>query len=189
MKKSIIIIATIMCCCACASEYSAKNYPKYRGIDYNKYERQTPTKYAEVEDISPLVEEVQEEDLSKNTKYEEVPEITEEEIIESSNQAYGEAVVVMSSKKFNLGKNATSGDMQVFQTALDNSYNEVLKSYRTQGFTYAIAPAGTVNPLSTIDVSCVLSESFANSKGKKVCDTFFDNIPDELTKARAKVNK
>ena len=179
MKRLTLLMLAISLCVACAEFDTPTRYKKYSGIDYASYE--LPRAYADVNaDSMEAKDSVEEENTF------EVEEITEEEIIESSNQAYGEAVVVMSSKKIPLSKNATGEDLATFQTALDNSYNIILKSYRTQGFTYTLAPAGTVNPLSVINVQCLLSENFANTSGKKVCDAFFAQIPIEYENEKLK---
>ena len=111
-------------------------------------------------------------------------EITEEDVVESVNSSYGEAVVVMASKKISLGKDAGYKEMEMFQTALDSAYGTAFSHYRADGFTYAMSPAGTVNPLSVMDVQCILSESFATAKGKAVCDYFFSRIPVEYAKEK-----
>lgn len=176
MKRLTLLISVVVLFCACAEFDSPRKYKEYTGIDYSAYE--LPQSYTEfnVDDGEEVVPE--------NIDTSEVVEITEEEIIESSNQAYGEAVVVMSSKKIPLSKNATGSDLMTFQTALDNSYHAILKTHRTQGFTYTLAPAGTVNPLSVINVQCLLSENFANTSGKRVCDAFFARIPVEYEKLK-----
>lgn len=176
MKKLTLLILPIIILAAC-SLHSPRRYKSYSGIDYNAYENTTSS----VEIQEPVEENAQD---SFDTSA--VEEITEEEIIESSSQAYGEAVVVMSSKKISLGKKATSEDLDTFQAALDNSYNIILKSYRTEGFTYTLSPAGTVNPLSVINVQCLLSENFANTAGKRVCDAFFAQIPIEYENEKIK---
>lgn len=177
MKKLILLILPIIMLAAC-SQYSPKRYKEYSGINYNAYE----TTNTSVEIKEPKEEESNQENFDTSA----VEEITEEEIIESSSQAYGEAVVVMSSKKISLGKKATSEDLGTFQVALDNSYNMILKSHRTEGFTYTLSPAGTVNPLSVINVQCLLSENFANAAGKRVCDAFFAQIPIEYENEKLK---
>lgn len=184
MKYLTLFLLPIVLFAGC-SPYSPRRYKEYSGIDYNAYETKT---IVETEEIKP-----EEEISSENIDTSAVEEITEEEIIESSSQAYGEAVVVMSSKKISLGKKATSEDLAVFQIALDNSYNAILKTHRTEGFTYTLSPAGTVNPLSVINVQCLLSENFANTAGKKVCDAFFYQIPveyenEKLKKAQEQAN-
>lgn len=183
MKHLIILFLLFTVVAGCAEYDISKKYKQYSGINYRSYEE--PSNSTDLNFIVRVEEEepVEEEN---NLEIPEVEEITEEEIIESSNQAYGEAVVVMSSKKIPLGKNATGTDLAVFQTALDNSYNMILKSYRTQGFTYTLSPAGTVNPLSVINVQCLLSENFANTSGKKVCDAFFAQIPIEYENEKLK---
>ena len=175
--KYLILIALPLILIVSCSPYNPKRYKQYSGIDYGVYEQS----YSYTE-ISDLQDDTEQEDITPS----EVTEVTEEEIIESSNQAYGEAVVVMANKKFTLGKNATDQDLAIFQMSLDNSYNVILKSYRTEGFTYTLAPAGTVNPLSTINVQCLLSENFANAQGKKVCDAFFVQIPIEYENEKMK---
>ena len=176
MKYLVIIILPVILFVSC-SPYSPKRYKEYSGINYGVYE--TPLSSAEVLEKD---EDVAQENI--NTPV--IEEITEEEIIESSNQAYGEAVVVMSSKKIPLGKKATYEDLNTFQIALDNSYNIILRSYRTEGFTYTLAPAGTVNPLSVINIQCLLSDNFANTAGKRVCDAFFAQIPVEYENEKLK---
>lgn len=182
MKRLILLVLPFIL--AGCTEYNISHkYKEYSGINYHSYE--IPSTYTEL-DLS-VEEDITEEPIEENTiEIPEVIEITEEEIIESSNQAYGEAVVVMASKKIPLSKNATGEDLMTFQTALDKSYNAILKSYRTQGFTYTLAPAGTVNPLSVINVQCLLSENFANTSGKKVCDAFFAKIPIEYENEKLK---
>lgn len=178
MKRLIILILPIIILGAC-NPHSPRRYKEYSGINYGAYEEMRTSSEAEIEKVDEITPETIDVDTSN------VEEITEEEIIESSNQAYGEAVVVMASKKINLGKKATSEDMDTFQTALDKAYNIILRSYRTQGFTYTLAPAGTVNPLSVINIQCLLSENFANTSGKKVCDAFFAQIPIEYENEKA----
>lgn len=176
MKRVALLILPIIILGAC-NPHSPRRYKEYSGINYGFYDNKTSTE-VDVEST----EEIKPETIDSS----EIEEITEEEIIESSNQAYGEAVVVMSSKKINLGKKATATDMETFQTALDNAYNIILKSYRTQGFTYTLAPAGTVNPLSVMNIQCLLSENFANTSGKRVCDAFFAQIPIEYENEKLK---
>lgn len=177
MKRLIILLLPIIILGAC-SPHSPRRYKEYTGINYDAYEvTRTTTEVETMEEIKPETIDVDTSD---------VEEITEEDIIESSNQAYGEAVVVMANKKINLSKKATSEDLETFQLALDKAYNTILRKHRTQGFTYTLAPAGTVNPLSVMNVQCLLSENFANTSGKKVCDAFFTQIPIEYENEKLK---
>ena len=183
MKRLILLVLSLILFAGCTGYNISKKYKEYSGINYRSYEM--PSTYKDLDFKADEEEKIEEEPIEEQTlEVPEVIEITEEEIIESSNQAYGEAVVVMASKKIPLSKNATGEDLMTFQTALDKSYNAILKSYRTQGFTYTLAPAGTVNPLSVINVQCLLSENFANTSGKKVCDAFFAKIPVEYEKLK-----
>ena len=182
MKRLTLLVFTLILLVGCTDYTTSKRYKQYSGINYHSYE--APSTYTEL-NLETGYDTVEENTL----EIPEVIEITEEEIIESSNQAYGEAVVVMSSKKIPLSKNATGADLEDFQTALDKSYNAILKSYRTQGFTYTLSPAGTVNPLSVINVQCLLSENFANTSGKRVCDAFFAKIPVEYENIKLSNNQ
>ncbi len=176
MKRLTLLVFTLTLLAGCSDYTMSRRYKQYSGINYHSYE--APSTYTELNLEEGYTEE------EDTLEIPEVIEITEEEIIESSNQAYGEAVVVMASKKIPLSKNATGADLELFQTALDKSYNAILKNYRTQGFTYTLSPAGTVNPLSVINVQCLLSENFANTSGKRVCDAFFAKIPVEYENIR-----
>ena len=186
MKHLVILTLLVIVFAGCAEYDISRKYKQYSGINYSSYEM--PKTYTEVDLNADTIEVVEEEEPveEKTLQIPEIVEITEEEIIESSNQAYGEAVVVMSSKKIPLSKNATAADLATFQIALDKSYNIILKNYRTQGFTYTLSPAGTVNPLSVINVQCLLSENFANTSGKRVCDAFFAKIPVEYENEKLK---
>ena len=51
-----------------------------------------------------------------------------------------------------------------------------MRKYRPVGFTYAISSVGAVNPLSDIEVRCMLSERSANDVGQSTCTLFFSTI-------------
>lgn len=94
----------------------------------------------------------------------------------SAYDTYGDVVVPVAKKKFQLGAKATSKEMGVFQKALTRAYAQALRAYNPAGFTYSVSSVGAVNPLSDIEVSCMLAESSANSVGKKTCDKFFREL-------------
>ncbi len=179
MSKTILSILCATVLLGACTSYNQKNYKKYDGISYAEYERQRQEREKQYEYLD---EAISEEDI--NSPYDVAPEVVEEDVVESVNSSYGEAVVVMASKKISLGRDANYGDMEKFQRALDSAYGTVFSHYRADGFTYAMSPAGTVNPLSVIDVQCILSESFATAKGKAVCDYFFTQIPLEYAKEK-----
>lgn len=94
----------------------------------------------------------------------------------SAYDTYGDVVVPVAKKKFQLGAKATSKEMGVFQRALNRAYALALHEYNAAGFTYSVSSVGAVNPLSDIEVSCMLAESSANSVGQKTCNLFFKEL-------------
>lgn len=94
---------------------------------------------------------------------------------------YGDLAVEIASKKYPLGAKATSNDLSDFQKVLDKSYLSVFEDYSKVGFTYMLSPAGSVNPLSEINIKCMISERFSDDNGKEVCDKFFGNITNLYT--------
>ena len=98
------------------------------------------------------------------------------ELPSGSYSTYGDVAIPVASKKFRLGASATQKEMGYFQRALDQAYSRALRSYRPTGFTYSVSGVGSVNPLSDIEVSCMLSEDSANSVGQKTCKLFFQEI-------------
>lgn len=186
MKKIKLLfpLAAALCILGACDTYSERNYKKYSGISYEEYTGQNQKEPA-AQKTEPLREDISQSDIAAPQPAAEDVTV-EDEIIESSNSSYGEAAVVMASKKISLGKDASYQDMQTFQTALDEAYKAALQKYRAAGFTYAMSPVGTVNPLSLLDVQCLLSESYATAKGKEVCDFFFSEIPLRLEELKLK---
>lgn len=177
--NKIIFSLTILCVVfgACNS-YNPKRYKRYTGIRYEDY-----AENARKQELLDNNFEVEQNDIS-SPLFEQVEAMEDDSVVESTNSAYGEAVVVMATKKINLGKDATAKEMQFLQTGLEQSYNATLKSYRVPGFTYSLMPAGEINPLSMFEVKCVLSENYANATGKNACDFFFSQIAQEYVKAK-----
>jgi hypothetical protein len=173
---SMIVLCFVFGAC---NSYSPKNYKRYTGINYSDYEQNARKQ----EVLDGNLSEIEQNDIASPV-FEQVDAIDDDSVVESTNSAYGEAVVVMATKKINLGKDATSKEMQLLQTGLENAYNSALKEYRVPGFTYSLTPMGEINPLSLFEVKCVLSENYANSTGKSACDFFFSQIPQEYAKAK-----
>lgn len=161
------------------NSYNPKNYKKYTGIRYEDYAQNEKKK----ELLETNISEVEQNDISSPV-FEQVEAMDDDSIVESTNSAYGEAVVVMATKKINLGKDATAREMQLLQTGLEKSYASALSSYKVPGFTYSLTPAGAINPLSMFEVKCILSENYANASGKSACDFFFSQIAQEYAKAK-----
>ena len=184
MKKLLLSLFCSVLVLGACNTYGEKNYKKYRSVSYEQYEQQREREeQAQTGKIEQIVEtpvtapqaRLPQTEGSMEDLIAEEPQ--DNEVIESTNSTYGEAVVVMASKKVSLGENASYSDMQNFQTALEAAYNTARRTYNAAGFTYAISPAGAVNPLSEMDVQCLLSETLSNtSKGKAVCDLFFKQI-------------
>lgn len=184
------ILLTILCAAAVFSAcntYGEKNYKKYRPISYEQYEQE---RVREEQAQSHKIEAIEQEDISAQepqvpadpdaaTSMEDLTGEQGDDVVESVNSTYGEPVVVMATKQISLGENATYTDMQTFQKALDAAYSTARARYHATGFTYALSPAGAVNPLSEMEVQCILSESLSNATGKAVCDTFFREIVSE----------
>lgn len=196
MRVVISILCAVILLGACNTTYNQKNYKKYTGISYQEYEarrKQHRLQQEQQQQAAQPVEylyqrDIEEEDIDTSSEHDFSSQVyggADEDVIESVNSSYGEAVVVMGTKKISLGKDANSKDMQLFNKALDTAYKSVFSRYRADGFTYAMSPAGTVNPLSVMEVQCKLSENYATAKGKSICDYFFTQIPTEYAKEKA----
>lgn len=173
---SMVVFSVVFGAC---NSYNPKNYKKYTGIRYEDYEENARKK----ELLQTELSEVHQDDIAL-PQFEQVEAMEDDSIIESTNSAYGEAVVVMAAKKINLGRDASTKEMQLLQIGLENAYNTALKAYRVPGFTYSLTPAGDINPLSLFEVKCVLSENYANASGKEACDFFFSQIAQEYARAK-----
>jgi len=122
-----------------------------------------------------------------------LPEATEEEMpgededftseeIASAYDRYTDVTVVAAAKRIKLGGGATAKHMALFQQALDAGYKKALRTYRPTGFTYSVSSVGAVNPLSDIEVSCVLGERAASDVGQQTCSLFFNTVIQEYNK-------
>ncbi|MBR3899560.1 MAG: hypothetical protein IKJ44_04735 [Elusimicrobiaceae bacterium] len=191
MKKSVLFVilgSFILGACSSTNFTSRK---KLSGIDYSAYER--PVSFIPQEDKpadedfiahlpgpSVLDEMPQDTSLADGQNQPQEPlgedeDFTSEEI-EASYGRYADVTVVAAAKRVRLGNAANSKNMAIFQKALDEAYKKALRTYRPAGFTYSIASVGAVNPLSDIEVSCILGEQAANEIGKPTCDLFFQTI-------------
>ena len=157
MKKSVLFcLSLILFLGACSSvDYTARK--KFTGIDYSAYE-------------NPVI--LPTDTLAANEDF------TSEEIAASYGR-YTDVTVVAAAKRVKLGSAANSKNMALFQKALDAAYKKALRTYRPAGFTYSIASVGAVNPLSDIEVSCILSEQAANEIGQPTCNLFFQTIVEQ----------
>lgn len=182
MKKICFMIGVILCVAACATP---DNHTQLKGIDYSSYERPVirpsddytaslprPSIFDEYAHIPAAT-------ASANTEQDYTPaedeDFTSAEIA-SSYGRYTDVTVVAAAKRIKLGAGATSKHMALFQRALDAGYKKALRTYRPAGFTYSIASVGAVNPLSDIEVSCILEEHAANEVGQTTCNLFFATV-------------
>lgn len=178
---TFLVLAVGLAACAGTGDYCSKKTIR-QGLDYSMYtdyetSAQFPTgpldapsvldgSYSAPEDAFASNEETapsQEEDFTA-------------ELPSGSYSTYGDVAIPVASKKFRLGASATQKEMGYFQRALDQAYSRALRSYRPTGFTYSVSSVGAANPLSDIEVSCMLSEDSANSVGQKTCNLFFQEI-------------
>lgn len=189
MKKSVLVcLSLILFLGACSSvDYTARK--KFTGIDYSAYENPvilpTDTLAANEDFIGSLPDPsvlAEGNALAGENGQEVLPgedeDFTSEEIAASYGR-YTDVTVIAAAKRVKLGSAANSKNMALFQKALDAAYKKALRTYRPAGFTYSIASVGAVNPLSDIEVSCILSEQAANEIGQPTCNLFFQTIVEQ----------
>lgn len=169
-----LLLAVLICACSSTDYRSRKKVTQ--GIDYSRYPGNEI--YYEFTSVLPQDPSL----LSPEAAAEQPQEIVgEDEDFTSENIAstygnYGDVVVNVAAHKFKLGPSASRKEMSVFQQALDKAYAVALKKYKPVGFTYAMSSVGAVNPLSDIEVRCMLSERSANDVGQSTCNLFFKTI-------------
>lgn len=176
---TFLVLAVGLAACAGTGDYRSKKTIR-QGLDYGMYtDYETATQFPTGPLDAPSVLDgsyvAPEADLTQP----QVPSQEEDftaELPSGSYSTYGDVAIPVASKKFRLGASATQKEMGYFQRALDQAYSRALRSYRPTGFTYSVSGVGSVNPLSDIEVSCMLSEDSANSVGQKTCKLFFQEI-------------
>lgn len=176
MKKAV---AFCMLCALLTAACSSVDYTsnrKLKGIDYSAYENPSgfmgDNYYGEL----PAPSILDEYDFSQEEEtLDESQDFTSEEIAASYGR-YTDVTVIAAAKRVKLGASANSKNMALFQKALDAAYKQALRTYRPAGFTYSIASVGAVNPLSDIEVSCILGEQAANEVGQDTCNLFFNTL-------------
>ena len=184
MKKIYLFLSGVLLLAACATE----NRNQFTGIDYSAYERpdlragddftaRVPVPSILNEAPLPRVEKAQEEEETLS----EDEDFTSEEIA-SSYGRYTDVTVIAAAKRVKLGSAATAKHMALFQKALDTGYKKDLRTYRPSGFTYSISSVGAVNPLSDIEISCILGERAANAVGQQTCNLFFNTVVQEYNR-------
>ena len=185
MNKIFMVVlgALLVGACAEASHQATRN--KMTGIDYASYSR--PSTHPADDYTSHLPQPSMLEDrpfgVTSNPEQEAaIPSEDEDftsEGIASSYGRYTDVTVVAAVKRIKLGAQANSKHMALFQKALADGYKKALRTYRPSGFTYAISSVGAVNPLSDVEVNCVLGEQAANEIGQQTCHLFFQTVVEQ----------
>lgn len=176
---TFLVLAVGLAACAGTGDYRSKKTIR-QGLDYGMYtDYETATQFPTGPLDAPSVLDgsyvAPEADLTQSQAPSQEEDFTAE-LPSGSYSTYGDVAIPVASKKFRLGASATQKEMGYFQRALDQAYSRALRSYRPTGFTYSVSGVGSVNPLSDIEVSCMLSEDSANSVGQKTCKLFFQEI-------------
>lgn len=176
---TFLVLAVGLAACAGTGDYRSKKTIR-QGLDYGMYtDYETATQFPTGPLDAPSVLDgsyvAPEADLTQPQAPSQEEDFTAE-LPTGSYSTYGDVAIPVASKKFRLGASATQKEMSYFQRALDQAYSRALRSYRPTGFTYSVSGVGSVNPLSDIEVSCMLSEDSANSVGQKTCKLFFQEI-------------
>lgn len=176
---TFLVLAVGLAACAGTGDYRSKKTIR-QGLDYGMYtDYETATQFPTGPLDAPSVLDgsyvAPEADLTQPQAPSQEEDFTAE-LPSGSYSTYGDVAIPVASKKFRLGATATQKEMGYFQRALNQAYSRALRSYRPTGFTYSVSGVGSVNPLSDIEVSCMLSEDSANSVGQKTCKLFFQEI-------------
>ena len=167
MRKLFLILSAAIIMAACAPNKT--NVTGKPGIDYDKYKNVEVANDAFTGVSSPQAAgEI--DDFIGESRF-------------NSKSAYGDAVVNVGSKKFSIGKTAGEKEMRVFQASIDKAYRTAKRTYNPAGFTYSMSPAGSINPLSDMEVQCILSQDSADNVGQKTCDLFFKSLKSEYSAA------
>lgn len=191
MKKICVLIAVVLLLGACAESQHQNTRRKMTGIDYSAYTRPAvraaddftsqlpqPSILDEEPFPAPVTEQTQTQDEAENYTPAEDEDFTSEEIA-SSYGRYTDVTVVAAVKRIKLGAKANAKYMALFQQALASGYKKALRTYRPSGFTYAVSSVGAVNPLSDVEVSCILGEQAASEIGQQTCHLFFQTAVEQ----------
>ena len=174
------LVAVLLGACGTGTSYRSRKTVT-QGIDYSRYGANQDVYYEFTSAIpteaqgNPFADRLTQEETSE----EQTPGEDEDFISEnatSSYHSYGDVVVTVSSRKFNLGVSATRKEMTLLMKSIETAYAKALRVYQPSGFTYAMSSVGAINPLSDVQVHCRMSERSANDNGQKACNLFFDTI-------------
>lgn len=181
------LLGIFLCACGASTSFSSRKKVT-QGIDYSHYGDGKGTSY-EFSSILPeddaFVSRLTESET--NDQAEQTPLGEDEDFISenltSSYHNYGDVVVTVASRKFELGASATRKEMNLLLKAIETGYTKALRTYQPSGFTYTMSSVGAVNPLSVVQVQCRMSERSANANGQKACKLFFDQVRENYVRA------
>ncbi len=92
------------------------------------------------------------------------------------------SAVVVSSKKYSLGRALNPKKEQAFQDRVMISADSARKKITGSagipdiGFNYTITPKGVVYPFSEVEIECVVQSRYAGRYGADLCSAMFDMI-------------
>ena len=99
----------------------------------------------------------------------------------------GSAAVVFSKRTFKLVKTPDPDLEAALEGVLSSGYEAAVKNTGTAsentGFTYSMTPKGAAYPLSEIEVSCIMREKYAGSRGEELCGEFFRELGARVKRA------
>lgn len=187
----LCLAGVLLCACGASTSFSSRKKVT-QGIDYSNYGKNEA--YYEFSSAIPndtegnaFADTLTPSEANGNLEEEQMPGEDEDFVSEglaNSYQTYGDVVVTVASRKFELGPAATRKDMSVLMKAMEKSYAKALRTYQPTGFTYTMSSVGAVNPLSVVQVQCRMSERSANTNGQKACHAFFEQIRDNYVSAK-----
>lgn len=186
----ICLLSVLLGACGASTSFSSRKQIT-QGIDYSNYGKNdvyyefssaipSETESGTVTS-APLPDEAQAEEPTLG----EDEDFSSEEL-SSSYRTYGDVVVTVASRKFDLGASATQQDMNLLMEAMEKSYTKALRTYQPTGFTYTMSSVGAVNPLSLVQVLCRMSERSANANGQKACHAFFEQVRENYVESKKK---
>lgn len=178
----LCLVGILLTACGASTSYSSRKKVT-QGIDYSRYGKNE----AYYEFSSAIPGETEGNAFSDRLTAQEAAAVEAEEILgededfvsenlANSYQTYGDVVVTVASRKFELGASATRKELTVLMQSMEKAYSKALRTYQPTGFTHTMSSVGAVNPLSVVQINCRMSERSANANGEKVCKLFFDQI-------------
>ncbi len=182
------LLGILLCACGASTSFSSRKKVT-QGIDYTNY-GQNGAYYefsAVIPDGDALAGSLASSAAAEKAQEEQTPAEDEDFVSENltnSYHTYGDVVVTVASRKFELGASATRKDMATLMKSMEKSYTRALRIYQPTGFTYTMSSVGAVNPLSVVQVQCRMSERSANANGQKACHAFFEQIRENYLAAK-----